>query len=196
MQIDPFLLEPVCQLLKCEDRIHRAKHPFIADGFLLLCNTGPQKNDFDIRPVNLLNIPAMRHHWGHNRRHQLCAVRIVFFDQVVHTRAACSDDIRHFILTDQFFIFVCHQRGSLCSLAHFPEPQTLKSIHYLSRRVEFKHTCIRRGNRYDRLKSLTKITLHPLHVAGKSLRILRTDLQAAAAVDTVVHHDPGLLVLD
>ena len=196
MQVDPFLVEPVRQLLKSKDRIHRAKYSLIPDSLLLFRDTGPEEDDLYIRPVDLLDIPSVGDHRGYDGRHQLRAVRVILLDQVVHARAACGDDVRHFVLPHQLFVFVRHKGSALRGLAHFPESQPLEGVHDLPRRVEFQHARIGRGDGYDGLKSLPQIVFYPLHVAGKCLCILRTDLQAPSAVDAVVHHDPRLLILD
>ena len=188
--------KPVRQLLKSKDRVDGAEHPVIPDGLLLLRNARAQKYDLYIRSVNLLNITSMSHHGRHYRSHQFRAVRIVFLDQVVDTGTAGRDDIRHPVLPHQLLVLIGHQRRALRRFPDFVKAQLLQSIHHLSRLVKFQDSRIGRSDGDDGLKSLPQISFHTLKITCESLGILGTDFQAASAVDTVIHHDAGLFILD
>ena len=194
MKIDPRLFQPQGQLLKGQDRINRSPYSLVSDGLLLLRNTGPEKDNFHIRAVQLLNVTSVSDHRGDHWRHQLRTVRIVLLDQVIYAGTAGGNDIGHLLLPNQFFIFIGHKGGPLRRLPHLIKSKFLQGVHDLTGPVKIKHPGIGRSNGYDRLISLSQITFHPLHVACKCLCILGTDFKTAAAVDTVIHHDTCLLI--
>ena len=196
MNVNSRLVQPDCQLLKSKDSVNCPGHPLVSGRLLLFGNTGTQKYHFYIRSVYFFDIASMGHHGRNYGSHHFCTVRVIFFDQIIYTGAACSNNIRHFRLADQFLILIGYKSGALGCLSYFRKSKLLQSIHHLSRCVELQHTCI--GRRYGDYgtAALPQISLHPLQITGKCLGILGTDFQAAAAVDAVVNHDPCLFVSD
>ncbi len=194
-QIDACFLQPFRQFLEGEDGIDGSFYAFIPDGFLFLRDARSQ-----IQPSHpdrkLPDIAPVGDHGRDHRSHEMRALGVIFLDQIVHAGAAGGDDVRHPVLPHQLLVFVCYQRGAFCGLAHFEESELLQGVHHLSRGVEFQHARIGRGDGDDRFKTLSKIALHPVKIAGECLRVLGTDFQTAPAVDAVIHHDPGLLILD
>ena len=138
----------------------------------------------------------MGYHRRYDRSHILRAVGIIFFDQIVHTRTACRNNIRHLIFPHKFFIFICHKSRPFRSLSHLIKSKFQKRVHDLPRLIKIKNSRIGRSDRYDRFKPLCQISFHSFQIACKCFCVLRTDFQTAPAVDTMIDHNARLLVFD
>ena len=196
MNVNSRLVQPDCQFLKSKDSVNCPGHPLVSGRLLLFGNTGTQKYHFYIRSVYFFDIASMSHHGRNYGSHHFCTVRVIFFDQIIYAGTACSNNIWHFRLADQFLILIGYQSGALGRLSYLRKSKPFQSIRHLSRCVKLEHACI--GRRYGNYgtAALPQISFYPLQITCKCLGILGTDFQAAAAVDAVVNHDPGLFVSD
>ena len=158
---------------------------------------GPRKTTFYLRTIQFFDIAAVGDHRRDYRSHQLRTVRIVFSIRSFTLGQHVVIILGHVSVSDEFFIFIRHERCSLCRFSHFVKSKPLQGVHYLPRPVKIQYSGIGRG-------PIDMIVLYPCsrYPLTRSISLAnvfafcgQTSRQRPQLI-TVVHHDTGLFIPD
>ena len=144
--IDSRFLPPFHNLLEGQNRINRTAHSLVTYSFFLLCNTRSKKDNLHIIPIDAPDQSPMGNHRGNYRRHIWHKGRIIFLNQVIYTRAAGSDDIRHLPFLQKLPVFCSDQSRTFRRLPHLIKAQFFECSYNLTRFIIIQYSQIGRSN--------------------------------------------------
>ena len=136
----------------------------------------------------------MGHHRRYDRRHKRHQRRIIFFNQIIHTRTTGCNHIVHLPRFKNPRIFLRDKGCTLRSFPHGCKSKAHEPVHDLTRHFIIHNSQIRWRNGYNNFLTGTNIAFHLFQITDKGFRILRTDFQAFTAEDTIFLHDLCLCI--